>query len=421
MVTSENNTVYDVCIVGAGPSGSTCAYYLAQQGKRVLLLEKEKFPRDKLCGDAICSKALLHLEKMGVLQEIIAEDRGHWSREGGFVSPNGISFIGNSAQHTGTPLVMAIKRIILDEKIARAAAAAGANLVERSPVVKAEFSPEAKLWTVSCGGERSKDYQAKMLVAADGATSKLARCLGLVTTKADSVCSRAYIKAETSDFTSDGVVFYPPSLLPGYCALFREARDELSFCCYLIPGGEYVPTDLSRVHHSLIKEDPYVSKAIGSRAEVEKMKAAPLRLGGIAQSYSDRLLIIGDAAGQIDPLTGEGIQYGMDAAKIAADTLEEAFAVNNFSEQFLQRYHRRWMKAFGWDFYWSQKFLQFYTKYPIWLDACAAMTQRKGSEFLAEWAKVMTGSQPKSYFLQPKIAFPLVWEVRRQWWKQKVT
>ena len=417
MVTPENNSVYDVCIVGAGPSGSTCAYYLAQQGKRVLLLEKEQFPRDKLCGDAVCTKALLHLEKMGVLQEIIAEDRGHWSREGGFVSPNGISFIGNSAQHTGTPLVMAIKRIVLDEKIARAAASAGANLVEQSPVVKTEFSLETQLWTISCGGKRP-NYRARMLIAADGATSKLARRLGLVTTQADSVCSRAYIKAETSDFTSDGVVFYPPDLLPGYCAVFREARNELNFCCYLIPGGEYVPTDLSRVHHHLIEKDPHISKAIGPRAEIAKMKAAPLRLGGIAKSYGDRLLIIGDAAGQIDPLTGEGIQYAMDAAKIAADTLKEAFAVNDFSEQFLQRYHRRWMKAFGWDFYWSQKFLQFYTKYPIWLDACAAMTQRKGSEFLAEWGKVMTGSQPKSYFLQPQIALPLLGEVGRQWWKK---
>ena len=418
MTTSENSPVYDVCIVGAGPSGSTCAYYLAQQGKRVLLLEKEQFPRDKLCGDAVCSKALLHLEKMGVLQEIIAEDRGHWSREGGFVSPSGISFIGNSAQHTGTPLVMAIKRIVLDEKIARAAAAAGANLVEKSSVVKEEFSSETQLWTVSCGGERPRDYQVRMLIAADGATSKLARRLGLVTTQADSVCSRAYIKAETSDFTSDGVVFYPPELLPGYCAVFREARNELNFCCYLIPGGEYALTDLSRVHHNLIEEDPHISKAIGPKAEIAKMKAAPLRLGGIAKSYANHLLILGDAAGQIDPLTGEGIQYAMDAAKIAADTLEEAFAANDFSEQFLQRYHRRWMKAFGWDFYWSQKFLQFYTKYPIWLDACAAMTQRKGSKFLAEWGRVMTGSQPKSYFLQPQIALPLLGEVGRQWWKK---
>ena len=84
---------YDVCVVGAGPGGATCAYYLAQRGIRVLLLEARRFPRDKLCGDAVCTRAQLHLKRMGVLQEILAEGKGHWAVAGGFVSPAGISYI----------------------------------------------------------------------------------------------------------------------------------------------------------------------------------------------------------------------------------------------------------------------------------------------------------------------------------------
>src|ERR1041385_2936405 len=80
--TGTNGPV-DVCIIGAGPAGSTCAFYLARQGVNVLLLDKEKFPRDKLCGDAVCSPAHVHLRRMGVLQAIEAEGRGHWSRVGG--------------------------------------------------------------------------------------------------------------------------------------------------------------------------------------------------------------------------------------------------------------------------------------------------------------------------------------------------
>lgn len=71
-----------MCIVGAGPSGATCAYHLAKAGLRVLLLEKKKFPRDKYCGDAVCLLAQRHLKEMGVLQEIIAEGKGHYVREG---------------------------------------------------------------------------------------------------------------------------------------------------------------------------------------------------------------------------------------------------------------------------------------------------------------------------------------------------
>ncbi|WP_445632762.1 hypothetical protein NSTC745_04320 [Nostoc sp. DSM 114161] len=412
---SDAGLVYDVCIVGGGPGGATCAYYLARQGKNVLLLEKETFPRDKICGDAVCSRAILHLQEMGVFQEILAENKGHWAKNGGFVSPKGISFIGNSAQHMPMPLVMAIKRVILDEKIARAAARAGAKLVERSPVVETSFSETNKYWTITCKSDRvTTSYQARVLVAADGATSKLARSLGLVNTNPNGVCSRAYIKPGTSTFLHDGVVFYPPSLLPGYCSIFRETSDELSFCCYIIPGGRVKLTDLGKMHHEVITKDPYVSKALGSNAQIGKMMGAPLRLGGISKSYADHLLIVGDAAGQIDPLTGEGIQFAMDAAKIAADTLVEAFAIGDLSESFLRRYHSRWMKSFGWDFQWSTRFTDVYKRYPFFLDACAALTRRRGSEFLAEWGKVMTGAQPKSYFLQPQIVLPLVLEVGRQ-------
>ena len=96
---------YDVCIVGAGPSGATCAYYLALPGLRVLLLEKKRFPRHKLCGDAVCT---------------------------------------------------------------------GAELVEQSPVSRVEFSPQPGYWTLHCPAAPVASYQARVLVLADGALSRLA-------------------------------------------------------------------------------------------------------------------------------------------------------------------------------------------------------------------------------------------------------
>jgi geranylgeranyl reductase family protein len=394
-------TVYDVAIVGAGPSGSTCAYYLAGRGLRVLLLEKKAFPRDKLCGDAVCTRAQTHLERMGVLQEILAEGKGKWAEVGGMVSPAGIRFVANSARHTNGSLVIAIKRIVLDEKIARSAARAGAELVENYHVVKTDFDRATGTWTVHTRTPNQPAYQAKVLVLADGASSSLARSLGLVKSHPDAVCSRAYIKAGTSTFDADGVIFYPQQLLPGYCALFREAGDELNFACYVIPGGRCVSADLNRVHDDLLRNDPHVRQALGPNAELERMRGAPLRLGGIPQSYSDHLLIIGDAAGHIDPLTGEGIQYAMDAAELAAQTLAEAFAAGDFRAAFLKRYQKRWHRSFGSDFKWSQKVAQVCGKHPIFLDACAAVAQRRGASFLAEWATVMTWLRPKSYFLRP--------------------
>ncbi len=417
MTRISNSTVYDVGIVGAGPAGSTCAYYLARQGKRVLLLERKEFPRDKLCGDAVCSRARIHLRRMGVLQAILAENKGHWAQVGGLVSPSGISYIGNSAPHTDGSLVIAIKRKVLDEKIARAAQNAGAHLVENYTVAGAEFSSKAKAWTIHGRSAHQLTFRARALVACDGASSALAQSLGIVKSSAGAVCSRAYIKAGTSDFPADGVVFYPRSLLPGYCALFREAQDELNFACYIMPGGRCVSSDLHRMHHWLIRNDPEVKKALGPRAELERMRGAGLRLGGVPRSYADHLLIVGDAAGHIDPLTGEGIQYAMDAAELAAQTLVEAFAANDLRAPFLKRYQARWKRSFGRDFDWSRKMAQVCGKLPIFLDACAAVTKKRGAGFLAEWGAVMTGAQPKTAFLRPAVTGPILWEAGRLWLK----
>lgn len=85
---------YDLVIVGAGPSGSTTAYFSAQHGLKVAMLEKESFPRDKYCGDAVCTPAIKILEEMGVMQELQENNEAHFADAGGFVSPAGISYIG---------------------------------------------------------------------------------------------------------------------------------------------------------------------------------------------------------------------------------------------------------------------------------------------------------------------------------------
>ena len=403
---------YDVAIVGAGPAGATCAWYLARRGIRTLLLEKKAFPRDKLCGDAVCSRALMHLERMGVLRQILDNDEGHPADAGGMISPSGIGYVGRSAEILGGSPVIAIKRIFLDARIARAAADAGATLVEHYPVADVRFDPTLGEWTIPRDGG-GPEQRARVLVLADGALSRLGRRLGFVDGPPDAVCSRTYMRARSTPFDADGMVFYPRRLLPGYCALFREARDEVNFAMYIIPGGECTLRDLRPLHDELIRSDPHLSKAIGPHPEMDMMRAAPLRLGGIAKSYGDHLLVLGDAAGQIDPLTGEGIQYAMDAAEIAADTLAEALTANDLGAASLKRYDDGWRRAFGRDFRWSERFARFYLRHPAFLDAGAAALRRLGEPYLARWGQIMTGARPKRDFLRPGMLLPILAEWMR--------
>jgi geranylgeranyl reductase family protein len=405
---------FDVGIVGAGPAGATCAYYLALGGARVLLLDKERFPREKLCGDAVCSPAHKHLRRMGVLQAIEAQGLGNWACVGGLISPGGVAMIGNSTGDHLTPMVIAIRRMVLDEMIVRAAAAAGAELVEEFPVGAAEFSAAEGLWTIHHRYSTRPPFRVKALVAADGANSRLARALGIVHAAPDAICSRVYVDAGSTNFDADGVLYYPRALLPGYCALFREARGLLSYCCYIIPGGVCRMSDVKRMHFEMPKTDPHLRRAMGPNPRMEQFRAAPLRTGGIPRPYGHHLLILGDAAGQIDPLTGEGIHYAMEAAEMAADVLIEALHAGNLSAAQLRDYHRRWQRAYGRDFAWSARMARLCARYPVLLDAAAALGKRRGVRFLRDWGEAMTGATPKSSFLRPNIVFPLLREAVQQ-------
>jgi len=85
---------YVAVVVGAGPAGSTAAFYLARLGVKVALCEKEAFPRDKVCGDAFCTPAHPILQEMGVMQEMFEKGLARNADAGGFVSPSGLCYIG---------------------------------------------------------------------------------------------------------------------------------------------------------------------------------------------------------------------------------------------------------------------------------------------------------------------------------------
>lgn len=416
--------VYDVIVVGAGPGGATAAYYLARGGggrgaKRVALLDKAVFPRDKYCGDAWCAPALDILEDMGVLQKLEAEGLVRDTTAGGFVSPSGESYVNlDTGRRLPGTRCYAIKRIICDERIARRAAEAGAELIEEANVVGADLERDG-LWTVRCRGGRT--YRGRVLIAADGATSRLARTLGVVTTPASGVAGRRYVRGGTHNFKSGGVLFYPTYILPGYVALFRHYNDDIDLGSYVIPGGTVEMNGLVDVYERRIMSDPFVRRMLGPRVEfLEKIRVAPLRLGGEPRSTARQFMAVGDAAGQTDPLTGEGIHTAMIGARLAAQTIHELFIVGDFSERACRLYHDRWMAAFGNEFGLSAMSARMMLRFPFFLDAANIVAQRKGETFMAEFGAAMTGSKPKSVFAQPHMAIPMGLEVVRQWVAQKL-
>lgn len=300
------------------------------------------------------------------------------------------------------------------------------DLKEGFEVASATFDAQAGLWTVTSASGAT--VKGRVLVCADGATSGLATKLGYCTEAPRGVCSRAFVEGGTHNTNFDGVCFYPKWSLPGYAAIFRHPNDELNFCYYLIPCGkeghcgDVKESDLAKLHNDAITKDPFISAALGPNPKIERMRAASLRLGsqGVKKSYDDHLMIIGDAAGHIDPLTGEGIHTAMMGGKAAAATLLEMRAAGDFTAANTQRYERRWMELFGHDFPWSTAFANLVYRYPIVMDAMASEVKRRGDAMMSKWAEIMTNMQPKTYFLRPDVALTMGVAIAREVVEQKL-
>lgn len=344
--------------MGAGPAGSTCAYALAERGLRVLLLEKESFPRGKVCGNLVDPTAQRHLARMGVLQGLLARGEAHYSRYGRSVSPSGWESSAafhhfdravalaagappsprpEAAEDRGANLL--VKRLFMDEAVARAAQAVGAELRERVEITGAEYSAANPSW---CLHTAAGIYVSRMLVLADGAQSGLARKLGIVTGRPQAICSSAAVEAGSHRLEWDEVFYLDPELLPGYAALFRLPADELNYCCYLLPGGRNRAADLRRLHRTLPMKNAALARHLGPRFRLGPMRSGWLRVGGVPRSYADAVLVVGDAAGQVDPISGGGIHHAMDAAVIAAETVAGAFEAGDFSPARLSGYQTTW-------------------------------------------------------------------------------
>lgn len=423
---SDKTLDYDVIIVGAGPAGSTAAFYAAKAGLKVGLFDKKAFPRNKPCGDAWCAPALDLLQDMGVLEKMEKDGITHAVKRGGFISPFGYACINTDGDSYGSVTgckTYAIKREIADEYLVRAAGRQGAHLYEGFEIVDAQFQSSENYWLITAKADSTptanSDQQvfvSRMLLICDGSTSYLAQKLGIIPngSQPEAVCSTAYIK-DNQWKDADGVMIFNKSTLPGYSALFRHYNDDMYLGTYILPGGKATSRSIAPFETEIMDKHPYVKDALGDKYSWNKKRTvAPLRLGGVPRSYGSQALLVGDAAGHVDPLTGEGIHTAMIAGKIAAETLKDMFACQNFSEQACQAYELRVYDSFVHEFLYSAIAARVIYYFPITLDAVACVGKRRGQVFLDFFGEVMTGVKPKSAFLQPDLLIELALETGKQ-------
>jgi geranylgeranyl reductase family protein len=410
MITISNISKYDcdVLIVGTGPGGSALSIHLARQNIDVLLIDSQNFPRDKVCGDFVSPLAILELQKLGIACLDDFPKTNLINRAALFL--NGDEIINRPIPKvTGMPYYgRVIPRIILDEWIFRKAVNVKTKTLENTKLKNFIINTEGVIAEVISKG-KPKIIRSKIIIGADGSNSTVAR---IYNEKKQSnfnkiLAVRAYFEnINGPDDQCD--LYFTQKSFPGYHWVFPtgngNANIGIGMVMETLPKNE---THLKELLTSLIENDKGLSKRIGKGKAIGKIAGFPLSTYNPQNNIiDDRLLLLGDAAGLINSLNGEGIQYALLSARWASDTIINCVNENDFSKDALQPYDEIIENELRYDLTLSNMIIQFIrnrTLNPIWMQLLGILVDRaKVDENYAEIAGgILAGLQPANKAINP--------------------
>jgi geranylgeranyl reductase family protein len=341
-----------VVVVGAGPAGSTTAAALAAGGVDVLLLDREVFPREKTCGDGLTPRSVRVLQEMGLLAKL--EAAGAFRMDGVRIhAPNG-DHIEAAFDSSGElpSFGLTLPRIALDTLLLEHAQAAGArfmsNFRAKGLVRDGRAAPGGQRGTV-IGVEGMLDGEpavarAPLTCLATGAAVPLVEQAGLLH------AAPLVIRATRSYF--DNVVSLDPlfqfyfdrDLLPGYGWIFPIAGGRANVGTGHFPGGQFrrrsVPS--RRLFDGFLDGNLSVKQQLAGATAGGPVKSHPLRADfPRVQTQIDGLLLVGEAAGLVNPINGEGVDFALESGLMAAEVAAEALLAGDLSGDQLAVYGRR--------------------------------------------------------------------------------
>jgi menaquinone-9 beta-reductase len=312
----------DVLVVGAGPAGSAAATWAARQGLEVTIIDKEKFPRDKPCGDGLTPRAINELNKLGLSDWLSGRPKNLGLRAAGFGQELLLPWNGNSLPSYGS----AAPRTELDQRVLQVATSAGAKLLEGYAATDVVLADQ-RIKTVKAETENGiVEISANRVIIADGARSQLGRKLGRQWHRdtAYGVAARAYIDSERSDdpWISSHLELRGTQneVLSGYGWIFPLGNGQVNIGVGTL-ATQKRPADLNlRALLNQYTQDQRTSWKLSG--ELNSPWSALLPMGGAVSGVAGvNFMFIGDAAGCVNPLNGEGIDYGLETGRLAAEML----------------------------------------------------------------------------------------------------
>jgi geranylgeranyl reductase family protein len=306
----KGSSMYDVAIVGGGPAGSACAAFCAKRGLRSLLLERERFPREKVCGDCLNPSCWPVLARLGVADSVRNLPHGKLAC---------VEFIGIGGETvtvvlpSGDNAEIAVKRSLFDHTLVKSARELGA-MVEEGVTLTALSQPDAatESWKLIAG---EKEFESRVVVAADGRNSTVARLCNLLPRIAkERIALQTHIPLP--DKFGDRVVLqFRPE---GYSGQAPVGEDQLNLCLVSTAGG------LPEIRRWA--EDFFNISTAHSWRTITPLARAPIGPG------QGLLFLVGDAARVVEPFTGEGISYALRSGELAANAIARIVRGANTAE-----------------------------------------------------------------------------------------
>lgn len=334
---------YDVVVIGAGPAGSTAAKNLAEGGRKVLLLDKATFPRDKPCGGGLPTRVLKRFPYIEPFIDSVSYGTIMYSSSLRYK----FDFIREK------PFLLMVLRNKFDYELLTLATQAGAEFQGGKSVVDILIGEDKAVVMLEDG----QSIETQMVVGCDGMHSVVAEKTKLCK-KLEMLCiclmqeQPLTPKQLSSFFTKKKLtyLFIKTQGIAGYGWVFPKKN------CVNIGVGEFQSAVSRARPKKPLKEtyDAFIStlkekQLLPDNFPVENLRGATLPIFPLENTYGDRVLLCGDAAGFINPITGEGIYYAMASGHIAAQIIAEGLKANNLTRKFLSQYQDRWIADFGKD------------------------------------------------------------------------
>ena len=333
---------HDVLIIGAGPAGAAAGYWLAAEGFDVVMVDEQVFPREKTCGDGLTPRAVKQVNDMGLGDQLAQFHRYDGLRATG----HGKSLELHWPSHPNYPQHgYVVRRRELDTMVVRNAVAAGATLLEGhealAPVLERGFVRGATVQAKD--SDTPIDIMSRYVIVADGANSRFGRALGTFRTKEwpYGTAIRSYWETPRHEEpwieSALDVKDRHGDSMPGYGWIFPIGDGTVNIGVGLLSTFR----DFKSVNTTHLLNE--FAHTVAERWEInpdqptDKAMSGRIPMGGsVGPKSGPTYLVIGDAAGSVNPFNGEGIDYAYETARMAAQVLTEA--IRNNDPTALQRY-----------------------------------------------------------------------------------